>query len=185
MPSSQVSESSSGTQDLDGFLRRELAPLIAYLVQRQLSIEDARDVAQDAQIRLMRYRDQPPAVLRALMYRIALNLVRDRYRRGQARPSTVQLESIEGAGAAVDPEPGPDTLLSRQQQLLRIRDAIQKLPSHCRKIYLLNRIEGMSYPLIARHTGVTVKAVEKQISKALALLRRELGTESMFTDHDD
>jgi RNA polymerase sigma-70 factor (ECF subfamily) len=38
----------------------------------------------------------------------------------------------------------------------------------------LNRIEGMSYTEIAEHCGISVKAVEKHISKALRLLRERL-----------
>ena len=42
------------------------------------------------------------------------------------------------------------------------------------QIYLLNRIEGMSYTEIADHCDISVKAVEKHISKALKLLRERL-----------
>lgn len=169
--------------DFEAFLQREFAPLVTFLTKRQVQVEDAEDIAQESQIRLTRYGTQPEDVLRAMMYRIALNLVRDHYRKNTIRPFTVQYESTNEIYGIPGTNAGPDEQLLQRQQLERIRSAIAKLPSHCRKIYLLNRVEGMSYPQIARHSGVSVKAIEKQISKALALLRQDLGTNSMFSDH--
>jgi len=55
-----------------------------------------------------------------------------------------------------------------------VRAAVLRLPPRCREVYLLNRIEDMSYTEIARHCGISVKAVEKHIGKALSLLRVHL-----------
>ena len=45
-------------------------------------------------------------------------------------------------------------------------------PDRTREIFLLNRLEGLSYTQIAARFAVSVKAIEKQMSKALAHLRR-------------
>ncbi|MFW5831995.1 MAG: sigma factor-like helix-turn-helix DNA-binding protein [Prolixibacteraceae bacterium] len=42
-------------------------------------------------------------------------------------------------------------------------------------MYLMNRIDDMTYAEIADSLNVGVKAIEKQMSKALAILRKELG----------
>ena len=55
-----------------------------------------------------------------------------------------------------------------------MRAAILQLPLRCRQVYLLNRIDGMSYPQIASHCDISVKAVEKHIGKALTMLRLRL-----------
>ncbi len=171
-------EAGPGEPAFDAFLRVESAGLIGYLRGKQVEPEDARDIAQEAQMRLLRYREHGSDVLRPLLYRIALNLLRDRRRQDPG------VHAMTTQAFALDPEtlradgPGPDQVASQQQELARARRAIAALLPHCRGVYLLDRIEGMSYPQIARHMDVSVKAVEKQISKALALLRL-----SMAHDH--
>jgi RNA polymerase sigma-70 factor, ECF subfamily len=52
--------------------------------------------------------------------------------------------------------------------------ALTRLPSRNREAYSLNREEGLTYPKVAAKLGIPVKTVESQISRALAILRREL-----------
>jgi len=159
------------------FLRAESDGLIGYLRGKQVELEDARDIAQEAQMRLLRYREHANETLRPLLYRIALNLLRDRWRqRAGGREVLAHMQPVDPE-SLVSSGPGPDQIAAQQQELDRARRAIAALPPHCRGVYLLNRIEGMSYPQIARHMGISVKAVEKQVSKALALLRLSM-------DHD-
>ncbi|HEV8364797.1 MAG TPA: RNA polymerase sigma-70 factor [Gemmatimonadaceae bacterium] len=55
-----------------------------------------------------------------------------------------------------------------------IRGAITELPPRCREVFELSRIQGLKYSEIAQTLGVSVKAVEAQIGKALKLLRERL-----------
>lgn len=57
----------------------------------------------------------------------------------------------------------------------KIEKAIQNLPDGIRETFILNRFEGLSYQEIATKENVSVKAVEYRISKALGILRHELG----------
>ena len=41
----------------------------------------------------------------------------------------------------------------------------------------MNRLEDMTYVEIAERLGLSVKAVEKRMSKVLSILREKLGTE--------
>ena len=56
----------------------------------------------------------------------------------------------------------------------RLEQAIGKLKSKTREIFLAQRIEGLSYAEIAARTGLSVKGVEKQMSKAIAKIDRIL-----------
>ena len=67
----------------------------------------------------------------------------------------------------------PETLFSREVQDL-LRQALDKMPDKTRRIFIMSRYEGKSYPTIAQETGLSVKSVEFHISKALNLLRKEL-----------
>ena len=58
---------------------------------------------------------------------------------------------------------------------LQIEKAIQNLPDGIRETFILNRFEGLKYQQIADHENISVKTVEYRISKALSILRKELG----------
>ncbi|MDQ3205525.1 MAG: RNA polymerase sigma factor [Pseudomonadota bacterium] len=157
----------------ESFLRAHRDPLLGFL-RKRTGAEDAADALQETLIRLMRYRGQPAEQLRPLMYRIALNVLADRARRNQSRQADAHVSfdlDFEGLPSA---ELAHEQRVDHQQALQQVRAAILQLPPRCRQVYLLNRIDGMSYPQIARHCDISVKAVEKHVSKALRLLRASL-----------
>ncbi len=55
----------------------------------------------------------------------------------------------------------------------RIEKVVGKLPEKCSEVFRESRFEGLSNKEIAKKYGISVKAVEKQISKALKLFREE------------
>jgi len=67
----------------------------------------------------------------------------------------------------------PQFLLEEKQYLQKLENAIAKLTEAQRTAFLLNRIEGKKYKEIAEMLDISVKAVEKRMSKALASLRDE------------
>lgn len=161
------------------FVRECGPPLERFLGRLHVRADDIQDVAQESIARLLRYRDQePPDAWMALLYRIAINVVRDRARREHRAPSGAP--AVAGAEAiapeAVATDASPEQHASDLEALARARDAILRLPPRCRAVYLMHRIEGQSYPEIARRCGISTKAVEKQMSRALRELRgaREL-----------
>lgn len=57
---------------------------------------------------------------------------------------------------------------------LRVREAIDRLPTKCRTIYILSRHEGLKYQEIADTLNLSVKTVENQMGIALEKLRGDL-----------
>ena len=57
----------------------------------------------------------------------------------------------------------------------RIDQAIQNLPDGIRETFIQNRFDGLSYKELAANENISVKTVEYRISKALGILRKELG----------
>lgn len=53
----------------------------------------------------------------------------------------------------------------------RIHEIMESLPNRCLAVFRLSRLEGMKNLEIAAHLGISIKAVEKQISKALQIYR--------------
>jgi RNA polymerase sigma-70 factor (ECF subfamily) len=56
----------------------------------------------------------------------------------------------------------------------KITEAIEKLPSECKRIFKMSRFDGMKYAEIAAQLNISVKTIETQISRALSRLRKEL-----------
>lgn len=156
------------------FLSEQRPALIGFLHKRGVAPDDAQDVAQDAMLRLVRYRAQPADVLRPLLYRIALNALNDHLRRSRSRQQAAHFSMDEVLHDPPSQDPEHERRVAGEQELQLARRIILQMPERCRQVYLLNRVNEMSYSQIARHCGISVKAVEKNIARALTLLRRGL-----------
>lgn len=58
--------------------------------------------------------------------------------------------------------------------LRHVEAAMLKLRPKTREIFMAHRIDGLSYAEIAELTGLSIKGVEKQMSKAIAQIDRLL-----------
>lgn len=56
----------------------------------------------------------------------------------------------------------------------RINEALGKLPEKCKKIFLMNRFDGIKPEEIARQENISIRTVEGHIGKAIKILRTEL-----------
>jgi RNA polymerase sigma-70 factor (ECF subfamily) len=56
----------------------------------------------------------------------------------------------------------------------RIYKSVEDMPVQCRRIFKLNRFEGLRNEQIAEKLGISKRTVETQISKALRILRKKL-----------
>lgn len=68
----------------------------------------------------------------------------------------------------------PQFLLEEKEFDTRLQKAIANLTEAQRTAFLLNRIDGKKYREIAGILNISIKAVEKRISQALASLRQEI-----------
>jgi len=155
-------------------VRRYHDSLISFLRQRLRTPEDANDVAQEAYIRMMQYQNsrqiRSPS---SMLFRIAINVANDLGRSEQVRRVSDQcsLDAVE----LVSDTPSPEREISGKQELELLRAAIEDLSPKCRQVFLLSRVRRMTYPEIAAHCGISVKMVEKHISRALAICMKKVG----------
>ncbi len=56
----------------------------------------------------------------------------------------------------------------------KIHRAINQLPPKCRQIFMLSKMNGLSYIEIAEHLKISPKTVENQVIRGLKLLRDKL-----------
>ncbi|MEM8999864.1 MAG: sigma-70 family RNA polymerase sigma factor [Bacteroidota bacterium] len=66
----------------------------------------------------------------------------------------------------------PEFQLEEKEFLHHLQSAIANLPEGQREVFLLNRMDQMTYKEIAEFLGVSQKAIEKRMHKALVKLRK-------------
>ncbi len=163
-------ESASRTALIDRLFRDHNHSLLRFLMTRLASEQEAREVAQEAYVRLLQL-DQPGAIgfLRAFLFKTAANLATDRLRHRQIVNVTTRREWFD---LAVE---GPlDTQLAAQQEVAVIEAALTELPPRCREAFLLSRLGGIGTREIARRMRVTERMVRLYLAKATLHCRERL-----------
>ena len=173
------SAETTGDGERERFLRqlseRYRQPLIAYFQRRVGSRNEAEDLTQEVFLRLVRRLDvESLDNPEAFVFRTAVNLLRDRFRRGQTQRSHL---------AEISQQPGieelsPERVFDSRQHLAMVIDALEELDERSRDAFILHRLEGMKHAQIAELYGVSVSSVEKYIIKALALLTERSARQS-------
>ena len=69
----------------------------------------------------------------------------------------------------------PHYLMEEEEFKKKLEAVIASMSEGSREVFLLNRLEDQKYSEIAESLGISVKAVEKRMSKALQVLRDQLG----------
>lgn len=110
---------------------------------------------------------------RAMLYRIARNLVVDHHRHTKLR---AEIE-IPAEDDAITLMQGPHSLepeaaTSSRQGVMALVEIIDGLPPRCRQAFMLNRFDGLSYAAVALEMGISVKMVEQHIKTALNACER-------------
>lgn len=132
------------------------------------SHDDAEDLIQDAFLRFEQHASKDavhnPA---AFIARTAFNLSNDARRRRLRSPvSATPLDKCD----LVDLSPDAAEVLHSQERLKRLNDGISALSARSCRILLAQRVEGLTYPAIAKQEGISESAVEKHIARAVAFL---------------
>ncbi|WP_234703249.1 RNA polymerase sigma factor [Sphingobium chlorophenolicum] len=106
----------------------------------------------------------------AYLRRAASNLLRDEAK-SACRTRTaddILIEDLALTGS------DPVAVLEARDRLARIEQAVLRLKPMTREIFLACRLDGYSYAEIAARTGLSVKGVERQMSRAIKQLGRHL-----------
>jgi len=152
---------------LDQLARRYARPLARFFERRVAIRDDVPDLVQDVFLKLSRMPD--PRVIDQpdrFLFVTAANTLRDRARREAARGAAVH-ESWDD-----EAHPGSDfsaqRVLEGREAVLRLRDALLELPERTRDIFVLRVLEGLKIGDIARLLGISTRATEKQVARAMA-----------------
>lgn len=131
----------------------------------------SEDLAQDVFLQLWEKRDEvKDETVRAYLYTIARNTFLKSTRR-QKYDLKFRSEYFEE-----NEHESPEFIMEMKEFDRKLQEVLAALPEKSRVVFLMNRMDGITYREIAESLGVTVKAVEKQMSKALSIIREQLGS---------
>lgn len=136
----------------------------------------AEEIVQDVLLWLWRRHEVQPTGLVAYVYTAVRNrsLNHVRHQRRVDRWTTSAGVDLRVAGIG-QPTPGPEEVVARQEASDELWRAIGRLPARRREVVVLRWLNDLSYAEIAEITGLTIKAVETTLYKAITTLRRDLG----------
>jgi RNA polymerase sigma factor (sigma-70 family) len=145
-------------------------PLRAFLARHTRSIHDAEDLAQEVFLRMWRVGTHSEIHhLKALVFKTANNLLKDRSRRTYTRMMRNAVSTIDLELPDVTDE--PSSLLESLQTLSVFTQTLADLRPSTRTAFLLYRFESYSHTQIAAQMAISVSMVEKHVSYAMAALR--------------
>ncbi|MDR6433656.1 RNA polymerase sigma factor [Brucella pseudogrignonensis] len=160
---------------LKGLFLAHQRELKAYLTQKLKDSDTAADLTQEA---FLRYAEQNSVDgtkvvhARSYLYRTAHNLAVDHVRQ-KARRKTDTSTHDEMAEIA-DDRPTQEEAIDARQKLDRLQTAVAELPGRTRQIFVLSRIEGLSYAETADRLGISESSVQKHLAKALLHVTQRL-----------
>jgi RNA polymerase sigma-70 factor (ECF subfamily) len=143
--------------------------LVRCLTARLRSEQEAKEVAQEAYVRLLQLHEPgTPNLLRAYLFKTATNLAIDRLRHRRVQRRAEEQQELFGEFAPVCKELDDPAkqLLAREQadQLLRY---LQELPIKCQRVLKHHRFEGVPQHQVATRLGMSERMVRRYVTYAM------------------
>jgi len=132
--------------------------------------EDANDAAQDVFLRAYRAigRFRGDSAFSTWLYRIAVNTCLNF--RAARKPAGSELPD-----ALVDPRPGAQARVEKDERSRHVREAVSRLPDKQRATVILKIYHDLTHEEVAGILGATVGTVKANLFHALGNLKKTLG----------
>lgn len=146
-------------------------PLCNFAYRMLKDRDKAEDVVQDVflQIWEKRSRITIDSSLQSYLFQATRNKVIEWIRKEKLFLEYEQSERIKEELADVDQE------AEKFMRLEKLYTFIRQLPPKCQEVFILSKVNGLTYREIAEDLNISVKTVENQIGRALHLLRQKFG----------
>jgi RNA polymerase sigma factor (sigma-70 family) len=158
---------------VEALARQYRAILLRYFDRRNVPPADQEDAAQEVFARLLRREDSAPIdTLPSYLFQTAASVAVDFHRRAVARGRGAHLPYDDALHALEDFS--PERVYGGREEVALVVTALLELPERTRTAFLLARYEKMRLGEIAKHLGLSVGGVEKNVRKAMAHLTARL-----------
>lgn len=156
--------------DVDELFAKHQAALVRYLTRYTGDPEVAADATQDAYLRLV---ESPPSRndnVRAWLFTVATNLVRDGWKRERRAE---QLLEVSNRVPIASPVSDPHASVERAERAVLARQMLARVTDRERTI-LLMWVEGFSHREIADAVGTTAGTIGPTIARSLKKLSKQI-----------
>lgn len=162
-PDGPGGEAVSHREQVASLMREHNHSLHAFLMARVGDPEEAREVAQEAYVRMLQL-DRPGAIgyLRGYLFKMAANIAIDRAR---GRNNRARLMRDEFQEEPLD-ELSPDRYALGSEAVETLRTALSELPERVRRSFLLRHVDGLNTPGIAEILGVSDRMIQNYLKRA-------------------
>lgn len=129
----------------------------------------AHDIVQETFLKIWEMKDEIRInTFRSLLYTIAGNIYKNNYQH--------QKVVLKFANTYTEKKmsESPEFELELKEFDEQLQNALTELSEKNRVVFLMNRIDDLTYNDIAKNLGISVKAVEKRMKKALAYLQKKI-----------
>jgi len=152
-------------------------PILQLATRLTGDLEEAKDVRQMALLKTYQglAHFEGRARFSTWIYRVVLNLCRDKKRNAAVRTRALEGSVREREGDYVLEETGFH--VARDRELARIvAEAVLELPAAEREVVVLRHYHELAFPAIAEILGSPVTTVKSRMTRGLSLLRARLAT---------
>jgi RNA polymerase sigma-70 factor (ECF subfamily) len=144
-------------------------PVRNFIYYKTGDLQIAEDIAQDAFLKIWEKRESIKIqTVKSLLYKIANNMFLNRQEHKKVLFKFINDYQINEFSTA------PDYELEMKEFDKRLQLTLAGLDEKNRIVFLMNRIDDLTYNEIAQNLGLSVKAVEKRMGKALSFLKEKL-----------
>ncbi len=132
----------------------------------------SEDLIQEVFLKVWEKREEiRKETVKSLLYTIANNLLMNHFN----HMKVVKSHEDDMSNSAAMSKQTPQFVMEEEEFGRKLQAVLARIPEGSREVFLMNRIDGLKYDEIGIRLGIGVKAVEKRMSKALAVIRAELG----------
>ena len=131
----------------------------------------SEDIVQNVFVKIWIYRKKidPNISIKKYLYKSVYNEFIDQYRKNK---SVISLEEkyLKVIDTIID-----DNSLDIEKLMMNVNREIDKLPEKCKRVFILNKKEGLTHDEIAEYLQISTKTVESHITRAFKILNQKLG----------
>jgi RNA polymerase sigma-70 factor, ECF subfamily len=153
-------------------LFKEWYPVLCHFAAKFVGdISIAEDLVQDVFINLWKSRNSldPETNLPAYLYASTRHNCFHQIKKNQREARILEIQQEK-----VSDEPEEQSSYLHLIRLKKLYDAVDQLPDKTKQVFVMAKMEGLTYEEIAGYLGVSVKTIEKQMGSALQKLRAEM-----------
>ena len=131
----------------------------------------SEDIVQNVFVKLWVYRKKVDSniPIKRYLHKSVYNEFIDQYRKNK---SVISLEEkhLRTINTIID-----DNSYDIEKLMTRVNNEIEKLPGKCKRVFILNKKEGLTHDEIAEYLQISKKTVEGHITRAFKILNQKLG----------